>query len=106
MISFYKGILKVSIGKDSSHWIECFSVRHVEFDFNPFIGFTAETGAVSDNHEIRRIHFYTVQESKNKTLQSPTPPSSTQPWWLFWIVLFIVAGIYYFLFKKQNRKRF
>ncbi|KAI9885512.1 MAG: camp-dependent protein kinase catalytic subunit [Watsoniomyces obsoletus] len=53
--------------RDAPSWTECFKLNHITIPSVAYLGFSAHTGELADNHDIIRV------EAKN--LYSPNPPS-------------------------------
>ncbi|KAG6811053.1 hypothetical protein H0H92_009177 [Tricholoma furcatifolium] len=99
-------------------WTDCFHVQNFSLPPNPYLGFSAMTGDVSDAHDIITVTTYSAvlapstKEPKKKTsfFSSTTTGKSTTSWsaFFFKLVLFVgvCAGGYYGYQEYQRRKRY
>ncbi|RKP13611.1 legume-like lectin [Piptocephalis cylindrospora] len=66
---FRKGMLKLEIKYDGAEaWAECFTAHNTKLPKDVFLGFSAHTGEVHDNHDV-------VYVSSNRILSKPPPNS-------------------------------
>lgn len=114
-----------------NEWSECFKVSGVQLPTNYYIGVTAATGDLSDNHDVISIKTYELEVSGADQLQSDRssivpsalvhaaardhvhdPPPSSSVLRTFFIVIFSVIGLvmvaavgYYFYQQNAGRKK-
>ncbi|KAI9788322.1 MAG: Vesicular integral-membrane protein VIP36 [Piccolia ochrophora] len=116
--------------KDGEDWTQCFETSKVKIPSVAYLGFSAHTGELSDNHDIVRVEarnlYSTAPESskpdqkKSELKDEPVPKSSMKfdppkevseggSWkWFFLkivLVLIVVAGGYvgYTIWRTQRR---
>ncbi|KAF8806659.1 ERGIC53, mannose lectin, ER-golgi intermediate compartment [Phlegmacium glaucopus] len=96
-------------------WTDCFFVSKIALPPNPFLGFTALTGDVSDSHDIISITSYTailsqVTSEPNKLNKTVFTSSGGGTWLGFFFKLFLFAGIvaggYYGYQEYLRRQRY
>jgi mannose-binding lectin 2 len=112
-------------GKET--WTECFSIDKVELPTHYYLGFSAATGELSDNHDIISVRTFQLDSAEPRALQdrkSIVPSayfnntealvdvnSKTSSWSALKIFLLIAGliivsvigiGVYYY---RQNRRR-
>lgn len=84
-IRYENNKLTVSSDAENKHqWKECFSVENVLLPTGYYMGFTAATGDLSDNHDIVSVRVYQLDETYNHDLvmqhRSITPyAASSEP---------------------------
>ena len=121
---FQDAYLKLELQhKDAPNWIECFRIKSVTIPSVAYLGFSAHTGELSDNHEIIRVDTRNVYSpnvakptsgadggSGADTTQTPydaSAPKSGGYGWFFKVILFfiVMAGAYagYTFWKSQSR---
>ena len=112
-------------GQDT--WTECFSINGIELPTHYYLGFSAATGELSDNHDIISVRTYQLDSSESRASQDrksivpsaptnntaelvdPNPKSSS---WsalkIFLIVVVVIVicviGIGAYIYS-QNRRR-
>jgi len=97
-------------------WTDCFSIPKITLPPNPYLGFSAMTGDVSDAHDIISVTSYTTVLSKpnsgpNKIKERPVRSSGGEGTWLgFFFKLFLLAGVvaggYYGYQEYLRRQRY
>ena len=130
---YYQGIsLKVELqykkDKEPDEWDECFETGPIKLPQTVYLGFSAETGELSDNHDIisvktQNLHIRTdMPKSKDGAAAKPAKPEA-QPynpggekerggwrWFILKIVLFgiVVVGGYvgWTVYRTNKRTRF
>jgi len=114
------GFLDVKIQyKAWDEWTPCFRVDKLQLPANPFVGFTAMTGDVSDAHDIISVSSYSAilsspesQANKHKKTSFFSSSSSSEKgtWMGFFFKLFLLAGVatggYYGWKEYQRKKRY
>ncbi|CAE1244903.1 LMAN2 [Acanthosepion pharaonis] len=134
-IRYHENTLKVFTDIDNkNNWKECFSVTGVHLPTGYYIGASAATGELADNHDVISIKLYELdvpgsvnpEDYKNiipsaehfaepREHVDDAPPASWSVWKIMLVIIlliivFVVAGIVgiYFYQKHQegNRKRF
>ncbi|KAK1073104.1 hypothetical protein LTR12_004878 [Friedmanniomyces endolithicus] len=111
--------------KKEDEWTRCFEVSNVKLPSVTYLGFSAETGELSDNHDIYKVetkNLYSPSGSTNRGAAGskeysrgkgrPSIPKKSGGW--FWfsmkVLLFglVVAGAYvgYTLYRTRQRDRF
>lgn len=119
-ITYFKGkFTEVAIHHDKwDEWTTCLIIEGLELPSNPFLGFSAHTGDVSDAHDIISI-------TTSQVVYHPPAPVTVKPpqrglpggaffsllfgllKWVFLVVLVVLGVIGYRGYKtKQNQKRF
>ncbi|KAG0348703.1 hypothetical protein BGZ54_004548, partial [Gamsiella multidivaricata] len=110
-------VLKLKLQtKEWDQWEECFTLTDVTLPSNFYLGFSAITGEVHDNHDIISVSTWLLSKSDIQVGQrrNNTPPPSSKSG-LGWIFKFIVAGgvfaavvtvAYKMSQKNNNMKRF
>lgn len=108
--------------KEEKTWITCFTVRNVKLPKNSYLGVSAMTGGVSDNHDLKEIIAYEITSAPPPKV-SDTPTSSSfgmgtlhaeggSGFFSTLVKLILFAGIcgvaftLYRTFQQQNNKRF
>ncbi|KAK7472336.1 hypothetical protein VKT23_000455 [Stygiomarasmius scandens] len=98
-------------------WSDCFYAEGISLPTSPYLGFSAQTGDVSDNHDIIAVSTYsaiTKSPDKNakQTSKSRVVPSiSSSTWSGFFFKLFLLVGVcvggYYgwMQYKRRNSHR-
>jgi len=111
------GFLDVKIQyKAWDEWTPCFRVEKFQLPANPFVGFTAMTGDVSDAHDIISVSSYSAilsspesQANKHKKTSFFSSSSSEKGTWMgFFFKLFLFAGVVaggYYGWKEYQRKK-
>ncbi|KDR75533.1 hypothetical protein GALMADRAFT_156539 [Galerina marginata CBS 339.88] len=99
-------------------WTDCFHVEKLQLPPNPFLGFSAMTGDVSDAHDIISVTSYSAILSQpdaapNKHKKASVFSSSSEgsgTWLGFFFKLFLFAGVvaggYYGWQEYQRRQRY
>ena len=115
-------------------WTDCFYIPKISLPPNPFLGFTAMTGDVSDAHEYAPFlitHIYTFHlhapifsiisvssytavlsqpDSGRDKIKERPPPIEKGTWFGFFFKLFLVAGVvaggYYGYQEYLRRQRY
>ncbi|KAK7109110.1 vesicular integral-membrane protein VIP36-like [Littorina saxatilis] len=133
-IRYEDNTLKVSVDVDNKNgWRECFVVHGVKLPVGYFLGASAATGELADNHDVISVKFYELESEKKNPPYTGLPEatvmeaprdrvedkrgslSSYSGWKLFMIIILIiialaVVGVVGFIvFQKQqenSRKRF
>jgi mannose-binding lectin 2 len=62
--------------KSEDEWTECFSIPNVKVPPVAYLGFSAETGELSDNHDIISVHTKNLYVHNSGTNAGTSPPSS------------------------------
>jgi len=86
-------------------WLTCFTLHNATLPDAPFLGFSALTGDVADDHDIISVATYSailssVESPRNKLRAGITDGVPTPPGWLWFLIkltLFfgvIAAGLY------------
>ncbi|KAF9563007.1 hypothetical protein CPC08DRAFT_794567 [Agrocybe pediades] len=112
-----KSFLDVKIQyKAWDDWTDCFRVENLELPPNPFLGFSAMTGDVSDAHDIISVTSYSaiVSQPDNKPNKhrkvGVLSGESSGTWLGFFFKLFLFAGVvgggYYGWQEYQRRQRY
>ena len=130
MIRYQGDVLTVSTDiEGKNEWNECFSVSGIQLPTGYFIGVSAATGELSDNHDIISIKTYELDATPGEVAQDRTliipsalthaahrdhvedPPVRTSGIKIFFIVIFcilavvgLVVGAIYYLQQKESRK--
>jgi mannose-binding lectin 2 len=133
MIKYEGDTLTVSTDiEGKSEWHECFSVKGVQLPTGYYIGVSAATGELSDNHDVISIKTFELDAPVGEVwvdrsqiipsaltsaphrdhVDDPAPRSSGLK--IFFIVIFsvlgivgvIVGGIYYYQQKETRKNRF
>lgn len=132
-IKYEKDVLTVSTDiENKAAWKECFSVAGVKLPTGYYIGLSASTGDLSDNHDIHSIRFYELDlpedvNTEDRSQISPSAtyfepprdhvddpkPSSLGGFKLFLLMLIgalavitcVVLGIMFYQQQQQTRKR-
>lgn len=56
-----EGFLSLELDyRGRNKWEKCFSVPHYRLDDNKYLGFSAQTGELSENHDIYSLHVYAL----------------------------------------------
>jgi mannose-binding lectin 2 len=117
--------------KEGSEWLPCFEVGSIKLPSVSYLGFSAETGELSDNHDVVRVetrNLYSEYKTPSRGDQgagggrgagSGRPYKVDHPngrrkggwgWWFLKLVIFsmIIAGAYigYTMWRAQKRGRF
>ncbi|KAK7189632.1 L-type lectin-like domain-containing protein [Paraphaeosphaeria sporulosa] len=108
--------------KQEDEWTECFEIENYKVPPVAYLGFSAETGELSDNHDIISVRTQNLymkggsQSSSNtakKTASSAVRPkesSGSWSWFLFKFVMFglAVTGAYvgFTVYRARQRDRF
>ncbi|KAG6853518.1 hypothetical protein C0991_003648 [Blastosporella zonata] len=99
-------------------WTDCFQVKNISLPVNPYMGFSAMTGDVSDAHDIITVTTYSailVPEEKGKKkkggiFSSASPSDEPGSWLAFFFKLFLLVGVcaggYYGYQEYRRRQRF
>jgi mannose-binding lectin 2 len=112
--------------KSEGEWTQCFEIPNFKVPPVAYLGFSAETGELSDNHDIISVKTHNLYK-KNPGAGSPNPASTgakkasssmtrekssggSWTWFLFKFVLFGLAltGAYigYTVYRTKQRDRF
>ncbi|GAA6036842.1 hypothetical protein JCM8097_006308 [Rhodosporidiobolus ruineniae] len=106
-LTYFKGkFLELAVHHAKwDEWTTCFAVEGVELPSNPFLGFSALTGDVSDNHDIISISTSNVAYHPAAPSNNVPPPRRGVPGasffrgffsalkWVFLLVIVVVAVI-------------
>ncbi|KAI9144235.1 legume-like lectin family-domain-containing protein [Paraphysoderma sedebokerense] len=127
-IKYFKGkYISLELNtKGWDEWVECFKVPNVKLPDTGYMGFSAETGGLSDNHDIITISTHTLNsdgassESSDPTKQKSTMSSdsyfgsldtSSGPSYL--LIFFAISGIgavayfgFQYVTRTERNKRF
>ncbi|QIX01315.1 hypothetical protein AMS68_006832 [Peltaster fructicola] len=122
--------LVVNLGyKKENHWTNCFEVKDVKLPQVVFLGLSAETGELSDNHDIIKVETKNLYSpsgqksstpgpagskdySRDKYTQAQTQKKAKGSWLLFFgqiLLVILVAGAAYVgftFYRAQRRDRF
>jgi len=79
-------------------WTDCFFIPKVSLPPNPFLGFSAMTGDVSDAHDIISVSSYTAvlsrpDSGRDKIKERPSHPIENGTWFGFLFKLLLLAGV-------------
>ena len=112
--------------KKEDEWTDCFEVTDVKLPSVTYLGFSGETGELSDNHDIVKVETKNLYSPSGKT-NTNQPKENTKSkyagsknsqksqgggwgWFLLKFVLFglVVTGAYvgYTVFRAKRRDRF
>ncbi|ORY93383.1 legume-like lectin family-domain-containing protein [Syncephalastrum racemosum] len=104
------------IWREEDEWTECFKAGDVKLPEQLYLGFSAHTGEVTDNHDIVSVVTRTLIPKKKEVTASPPPPKSSKRSGGFWsfMLKLLAAGalvgvlfIAYRMYDNNNRmKRF
>ncbi|KAF8055789.1 legume-like lectin family-domain-containing protein [Lyophyllum atratum] len=99
-------------------WSDCFHLKNVSLPTNPFLGFSAMTGDVSDAHDIITVTTYsaiimqpdTPKKKKGGIFSGPrsADPEDAGTWLGFFFKLFLFAGVCgggYYGFQEYKRRQ-
>ncbi|KAG6910435.1 hypothetical protein DXG01_010790 [Tephrocybe rancida] len=98
-------------------WTDCFHVKNISLTVNPYLGFSAMTGDVSDAHDIITVTTYSailVPQEKGKkkktSIFSSTSSEDSEPgsWLGFFFKLFLFAGMCaggYYGYQEYRRRQ-
>ena len=108
-------------------WVECFSIDNIQLPTNYYLGFSAATGDLTDNHDIISVHTYALDSSEQRKTQDrrsivPSAPvtkledivtvNPQSSGWsalkIFFLIvgsLVVVVAIVAFYYYRQNRRR-
>ena len=109
--------------KGPDEWTECFETEQIKLPQTAYLGFSAETGELSDNHDIINVaaHNLHIRQNTNagsgkdrggKPKAQPYNPGGTKPpgswrWFFLKIILFgiVVVGGYvgYTVYRASKR---
>jgi mannose-binding lectin 2 len=116
-VTYYEGALlelELQYREDNS-WTKCFSLRGIRLPKPAYLGFSAMTGEVTDNHDIIYVSTHEIT-SKPPVEAMPSQNYGTHAMhsegmgWFLKFVLFAgicgVAFVGYRMFQQQNNKRF
>ncbi|KAF9737541.1 hypothetical protein PMIN06_003664 [Paraphaeosphaeria minitans] len=110
--------------KQEDEWTECFEIENYKVPPVAYLGFSAETGELSDNHDITSVRTQNLyvkggsqplQNTGERTVSSTARPkessgSGSWSWFLFKFVLFGLAltGAYvgFTVYRARQRDRF
>lgn len=111
--------------KSEDEWTECFDIPEYKAPPVAYLGFSAETGELHDNHDIisvRTQNLYmksgggssgsttTTPKKASSAVKQPEKASGSWSWFLFKFVLFGLAlsGAYvgYTVYRTRQRDRF
>jgi len=92
------GFLDVKIQyKAWDEWTDCFFIPKISLPPNPFLGFSAMTGDVSDAHDIISVSSYTAvlsrPDSGRDRIKERPPPIEKGTWFGFFFKLILLAGV-------------
>lgn len=110
----------------TSAWTECFSINNVLLPTNYYLGFSAATGDLTDNHDIINVHTYALETGEERKshdrkwivpsapvqkledIVTVTPQSGWSALKIFFVIIgilvVIVAGVAFYYYR-QNRRR-
>ena len=122
MTYYQETSLKVELQyKAENEWTECFETEAFKLPQTAYLGFSAHTGELTDNHDIISINSYnlhirqntgTSRSSEKKAKAKPYNPGGDKErgswrWFFFKIVLFgiVVGGGYigYTMYRASKR---
>ncbi|KNZ81243.1 L-type lectin-like domain-containing protein [Termitomyces sp. J132] len=97
-------------------WTDCFHVKNITLPLNPFLGFTAMTGDVSDAHDIITVTTYSAilippepTKQKKSIFSSSSSSSGSGSWFGFFFKLLLFIGVciggYHGYQEYQRRQR-
>jgi len=107
--------------KKEDEWTRCFEVPNVKLPQTSYLGFSAETGELSDNHDIISIETKNLYSPSGKGIGSPgisrrkarvarDKPRGSWTWFAIKLLLFAgaVVGAYvgYTAYRARKRDRF
>ncbi|CAG8462799.1 12165_t:CDS:2 [Ambispora leptoticha] len=115
-ITYYKeNYLELKLQyKEWDQWEPCFTIPNVTLPTVFYLGFTALTGDVSDNHDIVSVttnNLISLPTGKH-TFKTPVRPPPTWSGIIFWFKLLMVMGVLYGAmtlyraYQTQANKRF
>jgi len=129
---FQDNFLKLELQhKAEGEWIECFTVNDIRLPTVAYLGFSAETGELSDNHDILSVNSNSLYESnkaakgssdssqlgsdsgslKKAKPSSPIKPEEGFSWsWMFFKFIMVLVGIAmmyvgYTAWRTQQRRQ-
>jgi len=79
-------------------WTDCFYIPKISLPPNPFLGFSAMTGDVSDAHDIISVSSYTAvlsrpDSGRDRIKERPPLSSEKGTWFGFFFKLLLLAGV-------------
>ncbi|KAG6897743.1 hypothetical protein C0992_011671 [Termitomyces sp. T32_za158] len=97
-------------------WTDCFHVNNITLPLNPFLGFSAMTGDVSDAHDIITVTTYSAilvpseptKQKKKGIFSSASSSTGSGSWFGFLFKLFLFAGVCacgYFGYQEYQRRQ-
>lgn len=108
-------------------WAECFAIDNIQLPTHYYLGFSAATGDLTDNHDIITVHTFELESSeqrKNQDRKSIIPSGPTfkieeivvttpqSSGWSALKIFLVVVGVLILLlgliaiyYYKQNRRR-
>ena len=113
--------------KKEDEWTRCFEVPNIKLPPVAYLGFSAETGELSDNHEIVKVETKNLYSPSGQTSTGASGPkdysrSKGRPkkakvakgtswcWTIMRVVLFIlavgVAYVFYTMYRTRQKERF
>lgn len=122
-VTYYKGnFVNVQLQlQPTDKWINCFTIANVTIPDDSYLGFTALTGDISDNHDLVSVRVETMRPEALKNMANHMPSNFDMPvikqsgggsfvWTLFKILLLAGAcgGLYvgYKKYAADNARRF
>ncbi|KAF9585493.1 hypothetical protein BGW38_002127, partial [Lunasporangiospora selenospora] len=96
-------------------WDDCFTLTGVQLPAEPYLGFTAGTGEVHDNHDVVAVRTSLLAKAEEfvNTRKNNTPPPSLSSGgsaikYILGSVVFVgvIFGFYKMSQKSNNAKRF
>lgn len=114
--------------KNEDEWTRCFSVPDIKLPSVSYLGFSAETGELSDSHDIISIDTKNLYSpsgqtgtgstakkdyNRNKYRGTPTPQESASGGWFWFFMKFIIFGLTitgayvgFTIYRSRRRDRF
>ncbi|KAI8801295.1 vesicular integral-membrane protein VIP36 precursor [Cladochytrium replicatum] len=114
------GYLQVQLNvRGNDDWEDCFLVRNVSLPAQGYLGFTAMTGDVHDNHDILRLSVNSIvnpadyrkpgkpaAESQSETRGSKSSSGGGRVWvWLLAIFILVAVGYGAYAVYNQSQRR-
>ncbi|KAJ1972209.1 hypothetical protein H4R34_005483 [Dimargaris verticillata] len=119
MVTYLKGkFLEVRVMTEKDKWVDCFTVNDITLPSGLYLGFSAHTGEISDNHDLLWVKSETMDSKSAESMRHGS--GAAQPTFAgqatgsvlgFWFKLMVVGAICGMVFMgyrayaaKQNEK--
>ncbi|KAJ1657838.1 hypothetical protein IWQ61_002825 [Dispira simplex] len=114
-VTYLKGqFLEVRVMTENDKWVDCFTANNVTLPEKLYLGFSAHTGEVTDNHDLYYVKTETMDIKTAQTMHHAQPGGSKLSgssaggalgWWFKLVAVGAVCGILVMAYRSYSAKQ-